>query len=254
MNRRAALSVDQVLERVRGSKEPTPADAARNFAALEARLTLAGPTTRAGTAGARRWPFLVRAGKLAAFGLATGVVGYWIGRADAPLHTVGSPTESPVATAPVAAPRSVESAEGTALEQPPPAPEPPAPEVEQALPNRALARRARRALAHPSNPPVAQKPERGLELSEALELLRRAESAVRHSDGLQARMWLDDLDRRAPRDLLREERLAASVLASCVLGEVAAAREALAELEQVNQQSMYRSRLEGSCAIRAPTP
>lgn len=250
MNRRAALSAEQVLERVRGSKEPTRADVARNFAALEARLMLRGPSARPGSAGARRWPLLVRAGKLAAFGLVTGVVGYWIGRADAPLR----PVERPLATLPAAAPPSMESAAVTKPEAPLDAPEPPAPKIESVSPHRALVRPAPRATAHPTNSPLAEEPHRGLELSEALELLRRAEAAARHSDGLQARMWLDDLDRRAPRDLLREERLATSVLASCVLGEVAAARAALAELEQTNPQSMYRSRLEGSCATAAPRP
>jgi len=91
-----------------------------------------------------------------------------------------------------------------------------------------------------------------LELSEALELLRRAEAAVRHSDGLEARMWLGDLDRRAPREMLREERLTTQVLAACALGDVAAAREAVLELEQSNPESMYRARLEGSCAAPAP--
>ncbi len=262
MNPRGALSAEQVLERVRGSKEPTPADAARNLAALEARLELAGSGARM-RSGARRWPLVARAGKFAAFGLATGVVGYWIGRADAPPRPVQSPAERPVATTPATAPLPVEGAV-TALDEPLHAPEPPAVEVEQATPRRALARPAARAVSHPSQPPSVEPPhqrlprqglpQQGLELGEALELLRRAESAVRHSDGLQARMWLSDLDRRAPRDLLREERLASAVLASCVLGEVAAAREALAALEQTNPQSMYRSRLDSSCASAAPTP
>jgi hypothetical protein len=87
----------------------------------------------------------------------------------------------------------------------------------------------------------------GSALREALELLGRAEAALRSNDGLAARMWLSDLDRRAARELLLEERLVAATLASCLLADVAGARQTLHELEQVNPESMYRSRLEGSC-------
>ena len=75
---------------------------------------------------------------------------------------------------------------------------------------------------------------------------------MRHSDGLEARMWLGDLDRRAPREMLREERLATQVLAACALGDVVAARDAARQLEQQNSESMYRARLEGSCVTPAP--
>jgi hypothetical protein len=115
---------------------------------------------------------------------------------------------------------------------------------------------APRAVLHRSDPlvvptPPAAEADPGLSLGEALELLRRAESAVRNSDGLQAQMWLGDLDRRAPREMLREERLATSVLAACVLGDLTAARAALAELERTNSDSLYRARLENSCAASA---
>jgi hypothetical protein len=84
-------------------------------------------------------------------------------------------------------------------------------------------------------------------LSDALDLLRHAEGAVRRADGLEARMWLGDLDRRAPRDMLLEERLVTQTLADCVLGDLAAAEEALGQLEKTNPESIYRARLEGSC-------
>jgi hypothetical protein len=87
----------------------------------------------------------------------------------------------------------------------------------------------------------------GFDLREALELLRRAENAVRRSEGLEARMWLTDLDRRAPPPLLREERLVTLTLAHCLLGNTGEARATLAELELANPESIYRARLEGSC-------
>jgi hypothetical protein len=70
---------------------------------------------------------------------------------------------------------------------------------------------------------------------------------VRRSDGLEARMWLSDLDRRAPPQLLLEERLVTRALADCAVGDVEAARATLRELEASNPESIYRARLEGSC-------
>lgn len=60
-------------------------------------------------------------------------------------------------------------------------------------------------------------------------------------------MWLTDLDRRAPPQLLREERLVTLTLAHCLLGNGREARATLAELELANPESIYRARLEGSC-------
>jgi len=97
-----------------------------------------------------------------------------------------------------------------------------------------------RTPARPSSDP-------GSALREALELLGRAEAALRRNDGLAARMWLSDLDRRAAPEVLLEERLVAATLASCLLEDVADARQTLRQLEQLNPESMYRARLEGSC-------
>ena len=84
-------------------------------------------------------------------------------------------------------------------------------------------------------------------LRDALDLLRRAEAALRRSDGLEARMWLGDLDRRAPPGLLLEERLVSKTLAHCALGDVTQAQQTLSQLVAQNSESMYRARLEGSC-------
>jgi hypothetical protein len=94
---------------------------------------------------------------------------------------------------------------------------------------------------------VTDADDRAFDLRDALELLRRAEGALRRSDGLEARMWLTDLDRRAPPGLLREERLVTQTLADCLLGNVREAQQTLHELELANAESMYRARLEGSC-------
>lgn len=86
------------------------------------------------------------------------------------------------------------------------------------------------------------------ELRQAIELLQRAEATLRAGDAFSASLLLSDLDRSAPAALLHEERLAARALVSCALGEVEPARAALRELEQLNGHSIYRARLEGSCA------
>jgi hypothetical protein len=62
-------------------------------------------------------------------------------------------------------------------------------------------------------------------------------------------MWLGDLDRRAPPQLLLEERLVTKTLADCALGELAEARQTLRDLERANPESIYRARLEGSCVV-----
>jgi uncharacterized protein HemY len=93
-----------------------------------------------------------------------------------------------------------------------------------------------------------------LELREAIELLRRAEAALRRGDAFGAKLFLSDLDRRAPAALLREERLVARALVACALGDAPRAQAALRELEQQNAQSIYRARLEGSCAAPSVEP
>jgi hypothetical protein len=83
--------------------------------------------------------------------------------------------------------------------------------------------------------------------------LRRAEAALRHSDGFEAQLWLSDLDRRAPPAMLAEERLITRTLAACALGDMPHARAALRELEQLNPESIYRGRIEQSCVAAAAT-
>jgi hypothetical protein len=86
-------------------------------------------------------------------------------------------------------------------------------------------------------------------LRQAIELLERAEAALRRSDGLEARRLLSEIDQRTTPDLLLEERLVTRALAACQLGDDAEARRALELLEQSNASSIYRTRLEGSCAL-----
>jgi hypothetical protein len=92
------------------------------------------------------------------------------------------------------------------------------------------------------------------ELREAIELLQRAEAALRQGDAFTASLLLSDLDRSTPPHLLREERLVTRALVGCALGDESSAEVARHELEQLNPASIYRARLEGSCAEKKRVP
>ena len=108
--------------------------------------------------------------------------------------------------------------------------------------------RSRRATGMSAAPPTARPhspPEPSL--MEALDLLHRAERAL-HGDAPELAMgFLSDLDRRTPRHLLREERLATRALAACALGRPDEARAARRELMTEAPASIYLLRLEQSC-------
>jgi hypothetical protein len=219
---------------------------------------------------------MVKGGLVLAFGVATGIVGYLIGRAETAQNRAEIAVDAAAALAPPPAPVATSHDAVAPAASPPVAPSSvatsPVPHAEEASaappPHRsvAVARRAPRASRGVSSPEhevsalapavstaasaaAAPTVDRAVPfpLSEALELLRRAEAAVRRSDGLEAKMWLSDLDRRAAPQLLVEERLVTLTLAECVLGDVEAARETLHALESANAESIYRARLEGSC-------
>lgn len=297
---------DQLLERARATAAPRAEDAARNLASIEARLgmgpgvgagaseiaanppatTGTGRSIAAGAAGGLGVSLatkvarlqggglrsgilksgLVKGALVLAFGVATGILGYLIGRAETAQNRAELAVDAAAASAPPPAPVAT-NRDAAAPVAPSPALQ--ADEASAVLPpdrSVAIARRAHRSLraVAPSEreasalAPLASKAAPAgaaptlnradpFPLSEALELLRRAEAAVRRSDGLEAKMWLSDLDRRAAPQLLVEERLVTLTLAQCVLGEVEGARETLHELESANAESIYRARLEGSC-------
>lgn len=234
-----------------------------------------------------RLGFAVKAGLWLSFALTAGVVGYLWGRADERRSLAPSALEAPArpepqgdlpgpagtaapasmtATSPAASdpaasgPAEGDSAAGDSTAGDDAAPFPRAVTAAPSAADR------RRAVAHPSSAaPVrdgAAAPSRGdaqggsataaaapqrLELREAIELLRRAEAALRRRDALEATLFLSDLDRRAPSGMLLEERLVARTLAACALGDPPQAHAALRELTRLNAQSIYRARLEGSC-------
>lgn len=271
---RDELRAEQLLQSVRRAVQPTHADASRNFSGVEARLGVAlggtpqVPSLAPHGPAAATWgervagglgqglPLAAKGGLLLVFGLATGVTGYFIGHADAEREPSALVAAQPALPRVIASqtPALVPVRKEVPVERaqpPPPQPES-SPRVGVRLATSAArehgANRARvQAPLQRAAVPVAAASERDLELREAIELLGRAEAAVRRSDGLEARMWLSDLDRRAARDVLLEERLVAATLASCALADVAAAQHSVQELQRANPASMYRARLEGSC-------
>lgn len=262
MTQKRRQHAGDVLERVRATSDPTRADAARNLAGVVQRLKAvpalashAPGNDGASFVAARVSSAWLRAAKVMSWigvGLGGGIVGYIWGRADgdAALRRVAEPSAPTVAAA--AAPASLARSE-----PPTPAPavvnEAPRQDPKQGQSGRRQRSRSIEPQRNTDTPPSAEPAasdasgQRPLGLAEALELLRNAEAALRRSDGLQAQLWLSDLDRRAPRGLLAEERLVTAMLAACALGESGEALEALERLERLNPESIYRSRVESSC-------
>jgi hypothetical protein len=288
MNREDALWADALLVDVRQQADPTEQDAARNFAGIERRLHLDAPggdaangtagngaaastgtllrlrpegappvRTAPGSVAASGWKSAAVLGRWLAFGATSALIGYLGGRADSRQEL--AELEQQLALA-----RGQEQLEQRQLEQrqiqPPPSPLPhtqPVAQPQSAKPRAAAERPARRApvllrAARPPEQPPAQaakpQPRTNEQLREAIRLLSRAEAELREGDAFAASLLLSDLDRTTPAALLREERLATSVLVACALDQAERARAALRELEQHNPQSIYRARLEGTCA------
>ncbi len=91
-------------------------------------------------------------------------------------------------------------------------------------------------------------------LSAALRLLRRAERGLRAGNAEVTLALLDQLDERFPASMLWEERRATRALALCRLGQQSAAQALARELLDHNRESIYRGRLEASCALPVPDP
>jgi hypothetical protein len=253
MNKPRPHPAERLLEQAR-SAAPVAGVRARVLAGLEQRIAgdagidpapaslLAPPFARVPLAGSARVASTsasaLAALRWASFGVAMGALGYWWGRHEgeemsraAPV-VVAAPSVAPVASvaavpAPEAAPVEVVAAAAAA-------PEP----VVAAAP-----RAARRATK-----PRAPSHDELLTLAQALELVRRAEAELRAGDASGARVLLGELDRGAPARMLREERLAARALAACLDGDASGAERYELELAAENPSSMYRGRIESSCA------
>jgi hypothetical protein len=99
-----------------------------------------------------------------------------------------------------------------------------------------------------------------LSLAEALELLQRAERAIYSDNAAWAVSLLDQLDERAPRDMLHEERIATRILAWCADGQVENAERLASQAREEAPTSIYGAVLERACngdrlpAAHSPRP
>jgi hypothetical protein len=236
------------LELARTDAEPSVADKLRVLQALQARLGTP-PVIPTGT-GEHAAPQASTAkgavpggtgvGKLLAVGGIMAMLGLGAG-----LSLRGAP---PAPSTP-AADVQVPSARAASSEQRPPvepsrlAPEAtsaPLPEpaggVAKPTPNKPTAR----ARATSSN--------REPDLFQALELLRRAQRALRKQEAALSLALLDELDAKFATEVLGEERRATRVLALCLSGEEVAAAKIARALLAENPATIYAARVRESCA------
>ncbi|WP_437546153.1 hypothetical protein WME97_41505 [Sorangium sp. So ce367] len=264
-----------------------PSDKARLRAALAGKLAVGAPQEPSGEAppsplagsGARGGVLAGKAaggvlsGKMLAAGALIGAVafagGFFTGRAtvDVPPPASAAPPASapaappPAMTPPEVAPPEVAPPAAAPVDAPAPTAAPPPPREARAVapaPPRPLdpsAEDAARASSTgdgergPARPRGGQ-PARPSTLAAEMALLREAQDAVRDGDPSAALDRLDDLGARFPEGQLREERMAARVLALCAAGR---APEARAEAERLLGEapgSVHAGRVRASCAFR----
>jgi hypothetical protein len=264
---------DDLLARSKRYLDPRPQDAARVLEAVceqcvqAPALSHVGSAakrvvddTRSGVGNARR----AIAAKLIGVGAITGVCGFLLGFVVG--QRTGTETGGPSLSAPgqPAAAAAVGATPGVG-ERPALNPAPaewkqlvPTPPKSVPVPDTEAARlattpspnAAAERTSTPRKPAPSAAAAQTLSFREALELLRRAQAAQRVGRAGEAFTHLDELDRRASDQLLREERLLTAVLASCDLGELERARRLAAELERQNPSSIYNGRLRNSCVGR----
>lgn len=124
-------------------------------------------------------------------------------------------------------------------------------ELARRVPARKMSRAGASAARLGTDPRAADE---SIDLALALELLQRAEQALHASEPQLALGVLSDLDRRAARSLLREERLTTSALVLCELDRPDEARAAREELQREFPGSIYAPRLGQSCATGSAAP
>ncbi|WP_157907228.1 hypothetical protein [Sorangium cellulosum] len=266
-----------------------PSDKARLRAALAGKLAVGAPQEPSGEAPTSPPPPLagsgeggvlsgnaaggVLSGKVIAAGALIGAVafagGFFTGRATVDVPPPAS--AAPPASAPAVTPRAAPPPAVTPLAvTPPAAPPDAAPEPTAAPPPSRAARAVAPAPPRPLDPgaedaarapstgggereparPRGGQPATPSTLAAEMALLREAQDAVRDGDPSAALDRLDDLGARFPEGQLREERMAARVLALCAAGR---APEARAEAERLLGEapgSVHMGRVRASCAFR----
>jgi hypothetical protein len=197
--------------------------------------------------------------KMLSYGLAFGLVmfgaGFVIGqragelgtpsRAEAP-RVIAPPLSAPVAPSlPVRA--ASEAPAGTPPTQPVPAEPSPFRAPRIASPESGPKPRATRAASRKA-------PARKLTMAQVLQQLHRADRAIYSGQAPWALHLLDDLDERADRAMLREERVATRVLALCRDGQVESAERVAAEARRESPTSIYGALLDRGCSASQDLP
>lgn len=251
------------LELARSDAEPSAADKLRVLQALQARLGTPpvipastgergapqAAATSGGAAGARGLGKLVAVGAIAAaLGLAAGFA-----LRGAPATPSAPAAREGAHDFPGLAPErgaTVAAAETSApVGVPPPVPSSePAAATEPAAPTEPASAVTSRAASKPSarQRPSSGKPEPTL--FQALELLRRAQRALRKQEPALSLALLDELDQRFATSVLGEERQATRVLALCLSGDEARAQQIAHALLEQNPATIYAARVRESCA------
>lgn len=247
-----------LFERARGAR-PSPSARARIRAGLEARLaavaaasavTAVAPTKAAAAVGTSSGGGVTGAlaaklviGALAG-ALAVGAIAFVFTR-GAPSRRIAASVARPVSVAIREAPQALMSADVA-----------PAPSLDAGVGRVVQAPIAVSGLPVSRAQAVSRAATAGsvVQTSIAAEVagMRDAEGALKAGDPVRSLRALDDLATRFPNGALREERLAARVLALCGAGRVVEAREAgrrfLAELPH----SVQAERVRASCAFASP--
>ncbi|WP_437974916.1 hypothetical protein WMF11_43065 [Sorangium sp. So ce295] len=220
----------------------------------------------------------VLSGKMLAAGALIGAVafagGFFTGRAtlDVPPPASAAPPASapaapppamtpPAMTPPAMTPPEVAPPAAAPVDAPAPTAAPPPPREARAVapaPPRPLdpsAEDAARASStgdgeRESARPRGGQPARPSTLAAEMALLREAQDAVRDGDPSAALDRLDDLGARFPEGQLREERMAARVLALCAAGRAPEARAEAERLLGEAPSSVHAGRVRASCAFR----
>jgi hypothetical protein len=222
---------------------PSEAARARVRAGVEAKVAAIAAGAAAGAALEAK---ALAAGGAAATGLGTklliaGAVSALIGVGGSAVvltrRTTPAPREASAIVAPSAAPA-------------PPAPPPAAPPLEETAspapsppPRPAPVRASASASAAPAQPPS---------IAAELARLREAQAALKDGDPERSLRALDELSAQHPDGALREERMAARVLALCAAGRVDEARVAASRFLAESPRSVQADRVRGSCAFQGP--
>jgi len=242
----------ELIDAARATYRSTPADRARVRAALAARWQVppARPGTRGKEAARKRASAASIAGRaILGAALLLGAGGTQVRDAshlpvpDALSSTmpgIDRPAQEPSA-GPLEEAGGPTSASGALLD-----PEGPVRGLEgPPSPARVPTKRIARGAA-----PVAEStPAPNQDLDEELAMLREARVAFRQNDGRRSLAILAELEIRHPNGLLRTERLAAEVLASCATGETARAGAVARQFLREAPASPLAARVRESCAF-----